>query len=146
MGGRDGTVGDVLRTRTVAAGPPAVVRAVECTDHHLGWSAPEVSVASHFVLVRQGRFQLQARGRCLTVDPTSGYFQQPGQEVRFSHPVGGDRCTSITLPDVVVTEGIAEPPTPAVRVDSRLELAHRMLLRSTADPDFAAVEAVVALL
>ncbi|MFF0339274.1 helix-turn-helix domain-containing protein [Kribbella sp. NPDC004875] len=132
-------------TRTVAASPYAVIRLVECTDDHVRWSPPEQASEAHLVLVWRGRFQVDSEGRRMTVDPTNGYLEAPGRETRFSHPAGGDVCTSITLPDGRLAEGIDASRTPAVRVDARLELAHRMLLRADADPDFEVVEAVVAL-
>lgn len=126
--------------------PHFVIRGVECADDHASWSAPEMTSATQIVLVQRGRFQLESRGRRVTVDPTTGYLQPPQHETRFAHPAGGDMCTSITLPDDTLTAGIEGARSPTVRVDARLELAHRMLLRIDADPDFAAVEAVMNLL
>lgn len=140
------TVELVRRTRTLVDGPQVVVRVVACTDDHTHWSAPEVATATQVVLVQRGRYRLRSQGRRMTVDPTSGYLQLPGDEARFAHPAGGDVCTSITVPDRALTEGIEAVPGPALRVDARLELAHRMLLRSRDDPDFAAIEAVLDLL
>ena len=96
-------------------------------------------------MVQRGRFQVESDGQRVTAEPTTGYLHVPGQETRFAHPAGGDVCTSITLPDGTLAAGIAAR-TPTVRVDAQLELAHRMLLRSHADPHFAAAEAVVKLL
>jgi AraC-like DNA-binding protein len=80
------------------------------------------------------------------MDPTTGYLHPPGHETRFAHPAGGDVCTSITLLGDVLIEGIEASDSPTVRVDGRLELAHRMLLRTHSDPDFMTAEAVVDLL
>lgn len=134
------------KTRTVVDSPHFVVRSVECADHHVDWSPPEPATAVRFVLVRRGRFRLDSGGRRVMVDPTSGYLQPLGHEARFSHPAGGDVCTSITLCDDRLTAGIRATGTLAVPVDARLELAHRMLLRGDAEADFAAAEAVVGLL
>ncbi|MGA8115605.1 MAG: AraC family transcriptional regulator [Actinocatenispora sp.] len=136
----------MLVTRRVMADPHFVIRVVECTDDHVRWSPPELTSATHMVLVRRGRFQLESHGRRVTVDPTTGYLQAPGHEARFAHPAGGDVCTSITLPGDALTEGVEAARSRAVRVDARLELAHRMLLRADADPAFAGIEAVVELL
>ncbi|MGC7098734.1 helix-turn-helix domain-containing protein [Amycolatopsis lurida] len=130
-------------TRRVVEDPHFVVRVVECTDDHARWSAPEWTSDAEVVLVRRGRFRLDTHGRRVTVDPTTGYLHPPGREIRFAHPAGGDVCTSITLPGEVLTAG---GRSLAVRVDARLELAHRVLLRTGADPAFAGVEAVVDLL
>lgn len=126
--------------------PHFEIRAVECADHHADWSPPETTSVAQVVLVQRGRFQVQSHGRRMTVDPTTGYLHPPGHETRFAHPVGGDLCTSITLPGDMLTRGIDAARTRTVRVDTRLELAHRMLVRNNADPDFAAAEAVVNLL
>lgn len=142
----DGTFEVMFTARTVAENPHVVVRVVTCTDHDPSWSPPEEAPATQFVLVQRGRFRLNAQGRRVTVDPTSGYLQTSGREARFAHPAGGDICTAITLPGTALTDGIDAAPSPAVRVDARLELAHRLLLRSDHDPDFAAIEAVVGLL
>ncbi|MFC7406678.1 helix-turn-helix domain-containing protein [Georgenia alba] len=133
-----------MRTsRVVGESPHVAIRAVRCTDQHAGWSEPELSGAAHVVLVRRGRFELHARGRRLTADPTSGYLWPAGQEVRFAHPAGGDVCTSITLSGEEATNGAGAASFSAIRLDARLELAHRMLLRAGDDPDFAAVEAAL---
>ncbi|UYM03405.1 helix-turn-helix domain-containing protein [Solicola gregarius] len=133
-------------TRRVVANRHFVVRTVECSDDHARWSPAETTSATQMILVRRGRFRLDTRGRRMTADPTTGYLNQPGQEARFAHPAGGDVCTSITLPGDALTAGVEAVRSPAVRVDARLELAHRALLRTDADPSFAGVEAVVELL
>jgi hypothetical protein len=102
--------------------------------------------AAQLVLIRGGRFQLDSHGRHVTVDPTTGYLHPPGHEIRFAHPAGGDTCTSITLPGAALAAGVETARSPTVRVDARLELAHRTLLRADADAAFAGVEAVVDLL
>lgn len=136
----------VVTTRPLVASPHFEIRAVACAGHHAGWSAPETTSAAQVVLVQRGRFQIRARGRRTTVDPTTGYLHPPGHETRFAHPAGGDVCTAINLQGDALAAGIDPARTLAVRVDARLELAHRVLLRSCADPDYAAAEAVVRLL
>lgn len=124
----------VLTMEAVGASPHYAINRVACADDHAGWSEPEVSNAIQIVLVRRGRFRLDSRGRKVTVDPTTGYLHAPGTEERFAHPVGGDVCTSITFTSDALT---AEPwlrtaiaaASPAVRVDARLELTHRLLLK-----------------
>ncbi|GAB4587440.1 helix-turn-helix transcriptional regulator [Nocardia sp. IFM 10818] len=126
--------------------PHFVIRAVDCTDDHTRWSAAEAPPGPQIVLVRRGHFRLDSRGRHFTADPTAGYLHRPGEELRFAHPAGGDACTSITFTDHALTEGMESAPSPSIRVDPRLELAHRILLRTTRDPDFATTEAVIHLL
>ncbi|QWF81171.1 HTH-type transcriptional activator RhaS [Amycolatopsis sp. CA-230715] len=123
--------------------PHFVLRVVDCTAEHPHWSPPESTSGTQVVLVRRGRFRLESRGRRVTVDPTTGYLHPPGHEARFAHPAGGDTCTSITLPGHALTAAVEAAP---VRVDARLELAHRALLRTGSDPAFAGAEAVVDLL
>jgi len=136
----------VRTTTTVATSRHLTVRVVHCADDHAHWSEPEVASGTEVVLVQRGRFRLHADGRGATVDPTSGYLQVPGRVARYAHPAGGDVCTSITLHDDALTHGVETATSPTVRVDGRLELAHRALFRSHADPHFAAAEAVAELL
>ncbi|MEV1001730.1 AraC family transcriptional regulator [Nonomuraea sp. NPDC050202] len=134
-------------TRTVMESRHFAIRSVECTDDHARWSAPEAAPSAHIVLVRRGRFRVDVRGLGVTVEPATGYLHLPGEEMRFAHPAGGDVCTSVTFAGDELTAGVrAAPRSRAVRVDARLELAHRLLLRSGGDPGFAAAEAVLDLL
>ncbi|WP_176611779.1 AraC family transcriptional regulator [Actinomadura sp. WMMB 499] len=136
-----------MRTaKTVVESPHFVIRAVECEDDHTRWSAPETSPVAEIVLVRRGRFRLDCRGGRVMADPTTGYVHRPGDEVRFAHPAGGDACTSVSFAGGALTAGTPAGPRLAVRVDARLELAHRLLLRTGADRAFAAAEAVLGLL
>lgn len=133
-------------TRRVVEGEHCTVRLVECRDDRAHWSPAELATATQLVLVRSGRFRLRADGRRMTIDPTCGYLQSPGHEAQFSHPAGGDVCTSITLPRELVPESIEARTDPVVRVDARLELAHRLLLRPHDDPDDAATDVALQLL
>jgi AraC-like DNA-binding protein len=122
-----------------------VIHAVSCTDDHTGWSEPEQPSLTQVVLVRRGRFRLRSQGSLLSVDSTAGYLQARGQKQQFSHPGGGDVCTSVTL----TTDALTDRPwhgVGTVRVDGHLELAHRMLLRSAGDVAFGAAEALVNLI
>ncbi|MEV4087330.1 helix-turn-helix domain-containing protein [Nonomuraea fuscirosea] len=136
-----------MRTaKRVIESPHFVIRTVRCTDDHVRWSAPESSRVAQIVLVRRGRFQVESRGRRVTVEPATGYLHHADEELRFAHPAGGDVCTAVTFVDDVLTAGLDVTRSPAIPVDARLELAHRLLLRAGADPDVAAVEAVLDLL
>ena len=58
-------------------------------------------------------------------------------------------CTAVTFAAAAVEPwlaGAVRAGRQAVRVDARLELAHRRLTRTAADPEFAAAEAVLDLL
>lgn len=126
--------------------PHYAVRTVACADDHADWSPPETTAVTQVVLVQRGRFRVRSHDHRTTVDPTTGYLHPRGHETSFAHPAGGDLCTTITVSGDTLTSQIDPARTRTVRVDARLELAHRMLLRSTADPDFETVEAVVNLL
>lgn len=135
----------------MATGPHAAIYSVACADEHAGWSAPEAGESVQVVLVRRGRFRRAVRGRAFTVDPTMGYLDAPGVEQRFAHPAGGDVCTAVTFDgDALAADpwlaAAVRAGRQAVRVDGRLELAHRRLARTGADPEYAAAEAVVELL
>jgi AraC-like DNA-binding protein len=129
-----------------------IVDEVFCRDDHSGWSEPEPAGGAQIVLVRRGRFRLDAAGRTLVVDPTTGYLQGPGAVQRFAHPAGGDVCTSITLADHTLTTGswlddaLRSQSSQELRVDARLELAHRLLLLRTSDGGDGTEEAVLDLL
>lgn len=115
--------------------PDFGVHVVACAaERHGRWSTPEASATAGVVLPQRGMFRLLSDGRGQTVDPMTGYLQKPGTEQRFAHPAGGDLCTYITvrepLWDAVVG---AEAPAAPVRVDGRVELAHRLLLRTEHD-------------
>lgn len=89
---------------------------------------------------------MESEGREITVDPTTGYLQVPGQEARFAHPVGGDICTSVTLRDDSVAAKTRSSQISAVRVDARLELAHRLLIQGGEDPDYDFADALAGLM
>jgi len=134
----------VLSTVALAERPDFRVLAASCRDDHRGWSAPETRPDFRLVLVRRGRFR-RAVAAPVDLDPTVGYLGVPGEEERFAHPAGGDECTSVSL-SAGLGSRLAGAARPAVYVDARLDLAHRRLLASGPDVDFALVEALLALL
>ncbi|MFG2001969.1 helix-turn-helix domain-containing protein [Spirillospora sp. NPDC048911] len=141
-----------MRTAQVMAeSPHFTIHTVACAEDDARWSEPERTAALQIILVRRGRFRLSSEGQEIVVDPTVGYLHGPGQEERFSHPAGGDICTSITFLDSTLIHDLwPEPPVhraaSAVPVDARLELAHRLLPHYGDDPGFGAAEAVLDLL
>jgi AraC-like DNA-binding protein len=124
--------------------------AVACEQRHRGWSEVEVQPDVRLVLVQRGRFRRRADGELTDIDPTVAYLGTPGEEERFAHPAGGDRCTSLSIaPSLWCTlagEG-ARPQRAAVYVDARLELAHRRVLAAArgGDTGFAVVEELLSL-
>ena len=132
----------VRTSRVLAASPHFTVRAVSCHDDHSGWSAPEVARGYELVLVRSGRFRYAGRGGAVLADPHVGYLSVPGEEQRFAHPAGGDRCTSIEV-SAGLWQGLPSGPAAPgpVTVDARLDLAHRLLLRAAgSEVAYAAAE------
>jgi len=121
----------VLTSTDLAVRPEFAVSDVTCRDDHTGWSAVESPDGYRVVLVTRGRFRRRTDGVLAELDPTVGYVGVPGQEERFAHPAGGDRCTSISLrPDLwraVAGEG-ARLERSTVYVDARLDLARRRVL------------------
>jgi len=133
-----------LEAVEVAAGPGYAVSVVKCAENHPGWSPPEVADGHRMVLVRRGRFRRHARGIVADTDPAVGYVAAPGDEERFAHPAGGDVCTSVTFGEDRWHQ-LAGPSRPTVYVDARLDLAHRRVVASVADPDYALAEGLLEL-
>ncbi len=125
--------------------------AVACSQQHRGWSGVEVQNDIRMVLVRRGRFRRQADGALTDVDPTVAYLGFPGEEERFAHPAGGDRCTSLSISaplwHTLAGEG-TRPRRAGVYVDARLELAHHRVLAAarSGDTGFAVAEELLSLL
>ena len=136
----------MLETVEVAARPGYAVSVVRCAEDHPGWSPPEVAAGHRMVLVRRGRFRRRARGRVEDADSTVAYLASPGEEESFAHPAGGDVCTSVTFGEQRWCQLTGDGPTAStVYVDGRLDLAHRRVVGSVADPDYALAEELLAL-
>ncbi|WP_233159129.1 AraC family transcriptional regulator [Pseudonocardia sp. MH-G8] len=135
----------MLSAVPLADGGSFTLTAVACAQEHRGWSEVEVQQDIRLVLVRRGRFRRQADGVLTDVDSTVAYLGTPGEEERFAHPAGDDRCTSISITPALWRE-LAGERTGAVQagvyVDARLELAHRRLLAAarSGDTTFATTE------
>ena len=128
------------------ARPGYTVSVVECADDHTGWSAAEVSAGHRMVLVRRGRFRRRARGVVADADPTLAYLAEPGDEECFAHPAGGDVCTSVSFGAQLWRRLAGDRPTRSTAyVDGVLELAHRRVVASAADPDYALAEQLLML-
>jgi AraC-like DNA-binding protein len=112
-------------------------------------SAPEYAHGHGVVLVRSGVFRWRSAGRSEVCDPGAGYLFGPGAEAEYAHPAGGDVCTAIHV-DADLWRGVADPDHQTgqapVRVEPRLELAHRLLVRAGDDPGYAAAEHLLELL
>nr|CTQ97682.1 Transcriptional regulator, AraC family [Kibdelosporangium sp. MJ126-NF4] len=120
------------------------IQAVTCEDDHTGWSRPEPRDRFGFVLARRGRFRWSSDGRVIDVDTTVGYMSVPDVEERFSHPAGGDVCTSVE----VAPELWRGSAGSALYVDARVDLAHRRLLAAVCgqDVDYAVADELLGLL
>ncbi|OXM69206.1 AraC family transcriptional regulator [Amycolatopsis vastitatis] len=140
------TVRLVLETVEVAARPGYAVSVVKCAEDHAGWSPPEVAAGHRIVLVRRGRFRRRARGVVADADPTVAYLAEPGDEERFAHPAGGDVCTSVTFGASrwrqLAGDRLART---TVYVDGALDLAHRRVVASAADPGYGLAEELLVL-
>lgn len=126
----------------LAARPEFTVSEVDCRDDHRGWSTEPPRADVRLVLVRQGGFRRRVRGVCTDLDRTVGYLGLPGEEEHFSHPAGGDVCTSISLRPGLWRSVAGEAPRSSgssLYVDARLDLAHRRLLAASRTPDEALV-------
>ncbi|MGW6936490.1 helix-turn-helix domain-containing protein [Lentzea sp. NPDC054927] len=120
----------------LAARPEFTVSAVDCRDDHRGWTTERPREDVRLVLVRSGGFRRRVRGVCTDLDRTVGYLGLPGEEEHFSHPAGGDVCTSISLRADLWRAVAGEAPRLAgssLYVDGRLDLAHRRLLAAAQD-------------
>jgi AraC-like DNA-binding protein len=129
--------------------PEFTVRLVRCREEHTGWSPPEPGHRHGVVLVRSGGFRRRGRRGETWTDRALGYVTMPGEEQRFAHPAGGDECTAIHVSPRLWRDLVGDSVGPtAVYVDGRLELAHRLLLRTArgGDPDFAVAERLIGLL
>jgi AraC-like DNA-binding protein len=98
------------------------------------------------VLVRSGRFRRTGPEGVTDLDPTLGYVSRPGIEERFAHPAGGDVCTSISIAPARWATLCRGGERSDFYVDARVDLAHRRLLSTGSDPDYALVEQLLALL
>ncbi|NES13941.1 MULTISPECIES: AraC family transcriptional regulator [Micromonospora] len=137
-----------MRTATpLLRHPDFRVTAVRCRDDHTGWSPPEQATGYGMVLTRRGGFRRAGRAGEEFVEPTIAYLTVPGEEERYAHPAGGDDCTAVHLSERLWRDLFADRPLPGVvHVDARVDLAHRLLLRAGADPEYAAAERLVRLL
>jgi AraC-like DNA-binding protein len=107
------------------------VARVRCPGHELRFGEPEPVRSPATVLPVRGVFRLRVDGAESVVDPALAYVQLPGHEQQFSHPAGGDVCTSIDLgaePAAGELAALAYRPVP---VGPPLALAHRLLLGRT---------------
>ncbi|WP_410566497.1 helix-turn-helix domain-containing protein [Amycolatopsis sp. cmx-4-61] len=130
----------------VVARPEYAVSVVRCTDDHTGWSPAEVPSGHRMVLVRRGRFRRRVRGEVADANPTAAYLAEPGEEECFAHPAGGDVCTSVEFGAPLWRRLTADRPTrTTVYVDGALELAHRRVVASAPDPDYALAEQLLVL-
>jgi AraC-like DNA-binding protein len=126
----------------LAERPDYSVLTVTCRDDHRRWSAVESRNDYRLVLVRRGTFRRRAAGVSVDLDPTVAYLGVPGEEEYFAHPAdGGDVCTAISLsPRLWRNLAGEDPPSRIVYVDAAMDLAHRRLLHSGHDVDYALAE------
>jgi AraC-like DNA-binding protein len=140
------TVRDVLSVTDLADRPDVTVSTVLCREQHRGWSEVEVPARHRIVLVRTGRFRRSGTQGTVDLDPTVAYLARPGEEERFAHPAGGDVCTSISIAPERWSALCPDAARSDFYVDACVDLAHRRMLAGAADPEYALVEQLLALL
>ncbi len=120
--------------------------------HPRGRGKDEEAPAHGVAFVRRGCFIHSIAGEERLLDPSSVYFFNPGDEVRYDHPNdGGDDCTALLLsPQLLASVWGGEPDLPAApfHCPSQLDLEQRLLLaaaRGGADPDQIGERAIVLL-
>jgi AraC-like DNA-binding protein len=115
---------------------------VRCACGRSSWSPPEEAVSYTIVFVRRGSFRRRVAGVESVLDPTTAYFERPGDEQQVAHPAdGGDACTQLTLPPDYVEEG--PPPEPRF-TRPHVDLAQRLLLRSADETEFVDLAIAIA--
>ena len=86
------------------------------------------------VFVRRGCFYRRVDGVESVLDPTSVFFESPGQERMLRHPfVGGDACTWIVLSAGLLASVWADVEIPLLApltTSAQIDLEHRLLLRA----------------
>lgn len=109
-----------------------------------GWGKPLLTDRYELLLVRSGAFRSRSHGLEGIADPAFGWATEPGCEVQTALLPCGDVCTVIA----VAPELWRPFAGPVVRVDARMEIAHRLLLHEmrSGDAAYAAVEALCDLL
>jgi AraC-like DNA-binding protein len=137
----------MLSAITLAARPQFSLHKWTCWPDYSQCSPVERPKDGRLVLVRSGRFRRHAAAGCVDLDPTVGYLGAPGEEEQFSHPHGGDLCTSVQLSSDSWRQLVGEPDRKlaTVYVDARLELAHRRVLAAGRDIDYQLAEQVLML-
>lgn len=122
-----------LTRRVVAAADGLVMRLVDCLSSDAGWAAPEEARGLGVVFVRRGAFARRSDGVESLVDVAHAYFELPGAEEQFAHPVGHqDECLSIELAAGFLAglgRSPADLPAAPVRTAVDIDLAHRRLVR-----------------
>ena len=129
----------MLRTRTLLHRDGLELSAVACSHRHGRGACEEHSGGYALVFIRRGRFVRSADGVQALLDPSVAYCMSPGEEQRYDHlDDAGDDCTSLFI-DADVLAGIwgGEPVLPqgALQTSPAIDLAHRLLLRRTAQAD-----------
>lgn len=141
---------EVLTTESLIVRPDFSVTVWNCSGEDDAASEPGPALDGRFVLVRAGCFRRHGPDGPVEHDATLGYLAEPGEREQFTHPHGGDVCTSVQLSAEGWWQLAGEPRRTgpaAVYVDARLELTHRWLLRNGQnDPDYQGAEQLVQLI
>jgi AraC-like DNA-binding protein len=122
----------MLHARQLLTRDGITIADVAC-HHGMGRGEAELNDGGHrLVLVRRGCFLREISGVTCVLDPTMGYFINPGDEHRIDHPQPhGDDCTAVGLSVELAASlwgGNPSLPRRPVSVSPRLDLEHRLLL------------------
>jgi AraC-like DNA-binding protein len=122
----------MLHSQLILTRDSVTIEDVAC-HHGMGRGEPEQNVTGHkLILVRRGCFVREVHGIECVLDPTMGYFMNPGEEHRVDHPQPhGDDCTAMKFaPELVASMwgGDATLPWGPVTTSPQVDLEHRLLL------------------
>ena len=126
----------MLESKPVLSAKAVSVTVVECDGGHAPWSSEEMVSEFALVLVRSGAFRRRVDGDEMLAEPQVGYLERPGSVHQVAHPAGGDTCTLIELSEDTIDSIVNLPRLPAglpVHIDSRADVAHRLLLKRARD-------------
>jgi AraC-like DNA-binding protein len=109
---------------------------VTCVGATSRWARSEEAGGPSLVLVRRGSFMRRADGAESLLDATMVYFERPGTEEQYAHPVGPhDECLVLDLPPGFLAEFDRSPgelPARPVYTSAAIDLWHRGLARVAA--------------
>jgi AraC-like DNA-binding protein len=134
-----------LAKSALAESADFALESVECDCVTTGWSAPEAADRYAIVFVRRGCFRRRVNGIESFLDPTTVYFERPGDEQQIAHPAGGDSCMVLYLSEPMLSQiwGESGLPDEPRTTDATADLRQRLLLAALLRGDEADLEEAV---